>query len=30
MRVWVDTVKLAVRGLIAAEVLQAINTSNFL
>ncbi len=30
MRVWVDPVKLAARGLTAAEVLQAINTSNFL
>ncbi|MBE1202972.1 efflux RND transporter permease subunit [Aminobacter carboxidus] len=30
MRVWVDPVKLAARGLTAAEVLQAINASNFL
>ncbi|CAN7274286.1 efflux RND transporter permease subunit [Aminobacter sp. LjRoot7] len=30
MRVWVDPVKLAARGLTAAEVLQAINKSNFL
>jgi len=30
MRVWVDPVKLAARGLTAAEVLQAINSSNFL
>ena len=30
MRVWIDPVKLAARGLTAAEVLQAINASNFL
>ncbi|PWK68130.1 efflux RND transporter permease subunit [Aminobacter sp. AP02] len=30
MRVWIDPVKLAARGLTAPEVLQAINASNFL
>ncbi|WP_026060078.1 efflux RND transporter permease subunit [Pseudaminobacter salicylatoxidans] len=30
MRVWIDPVKLAARGLTAAEVLGAINSSNFL
>ncbi len=30
MRVWIDPVKLAARGMTAAEVLQAINRSNFL
>ncbi|MEO5322082.1 efflux RND transporter permease subunit [Mesorhizobium sp. CC13] len=30
MRVWIDPVRLAARGLTAAEVLQAINASNFL
>ena len=30
MRVWIDPIKLAARGLTAPEVLQAINASNFL
>jgi multidrug efflux pump len=30
MRVWIDPIKLAARGLTAAEVLSAINSSNFL
>ncbi|MDO5620914.1 MAG: efflux RND transporter permease subunit, partial [Paracoccus sp. (in: a-proteobacteria)] len=30
MRVWIDPLKLASRGLTAAEVMQAINASNFL
>jgi len=30
MRVWVDPIKLAARGMTAAEVLAAINSSNFL
>jgi len=30
MRVWIDPVKLAARGLTASEVLNAINSSNFL
>jgi len=30
MRVWIDPIRLAARGITAAEVLQAINSSNFL
>jgi multidrug efflux pump len=30
MRVWIDPIKLAARGITAAEVLSAINSSNFL
>ncbi|MEI5677525.1 MULTISPECIES: efflux RND transporter permease subunit [unclassified Mesorhizobium] len=30
MRIWIDPIKLAARGLTAAEVLSAVNSSNFL